>query len=131
MDIKNDLNDNLNKIYKLSNENKELKEELNNKDELLGVAEKKINKLELDVFSLEDKLNQWREKFKKLVDYFRNKVSGLFGNKKQDIYKKIIDDLYSNDFLSDKDYNKIHMKPIVQEKASTKKERRKDDNFEL
>ena len=30
MDIKNDLNDNLNKIYKLSNENKELKEELNN-----------------------------------------------------------------------------------------------------
>ena len=66
-----------------------------------------------------------------MVDYFRNKVSGLFGNKKQDIYKKIIDDLYSNDFLSDKDYNKIHMKPIVQEKASTKKERRKDDNFEL
>ena len=50
MDIKNDLNDNLNKIYKLSNENKELKEELNNKDELLGVAEKKINKLQLDVF---------------------------------------------------------------------------------
>lgn len=48
MDIKNDLNDNLNKIYKLSNENKELKEELNNKDELLDVAEKKINKLQLE-----------------------------------------------------------------------------------
>ena len=127
MDIKNDLNDNLNKIYKLSNENKELKEELNNKDELLDVAEKKINKLRLDVFSLEDKLNQWREKFKKLVDYFRNKVSGLFGNKKKNIYKKIIDDLYSNDFLSDNDYNKIHMKPVVQEKVGTKKERKKDD----
>ena len=41
MDIKNDLNDNLNKIYKLSNENKELKEELNNKDELLDVAKKR------------------------------------------------------------------------------------------
>lgn len=131
MDIKNDLNDNLNKIYKLSNENKVLKEELNNKDELLDGAEKKINKLELDIFSLEDKLNQWREKFKKLVDYFRNKVSGLFGNKKQDIYKEIVDDLHDNAFLTNDDYNKIYMKPVVQEKSSPKKERNKDDDFVL
>ena len=67
MDIKNDLNDNLNKIYKLSNENKELKEELNNKDELLDVAEKKINKLQLEIFSLEDKLRQWRLKSQLII----------------------------------------------------------------
>ena len=131
MDIKNDLNDNLNKIYKLSNENKYLKEELNNKDELLDVAEKKINKLQLEIFSLEDKLRQWRLRFKKLVDYLRNKVCRLFGNKNQDIYKEIVEDLHDNDFLTNDDYNKIHMKPVVQEKASPKKERNKDDDFVL
>ena len=131
MDIKNDLNDNLNKIYKLSNENKNLKEELNNKDELLDLAEKKINKLELDIFSLENKLRQWRLKFKKLVDYLRNKVCGLFGNKNQDIYKEIVEDLHDNDFLTNDDYNKIHMKTVVEEKASAKKERRKEDSLEL
>ena len=131
IDIKNDLNDNLNKIYKLSNENKELKEELNNKDELLDVAEKKINKLQLEIFSLEDKLRQWRLRFKKLVDYLRNKVCGLFDNKNKDIYKEIVKDLHDNDFLTNEDYNKIYMKPIVQEKVSTKKERKKDDDFEL
>lgn len=131
MDIKNDLNDNLNKIYKLSNENKDLKEELNNKDELLDVAEKKINKLELDIFSLEDKLRQWRLRFKKLVDYLRNKVCGLFDSKNQDIYKEIVEDLHGNDFLTNDDYNKIYMKPVVQEKTSAKKERRKEDSLEL
>ena len=127
IDIKNDLNDNLNKIYKL----KELKEELNNKDELLECAEKKIDKLELEIFSLEDKLRQWRLKFKKLVDYLRNKVCGLFGNKNQDIYKEIVEDLHGNDFLTNDDYNKIHMKTVVEEKASAKKERRKEDSLEL
>ena len=38
---------------------------------------------------------------------------------------------YNNDFLNDKDYNKINMKTVVKENASTKKERKKDDNFEL
>lgn len=108
IDIKNDLNDNLNKIYKLSNENKELKEELNNKDELLDLAEKKINKLELEIFSLEDKLRQWRLRFKKLVDYLRNNVCGLFGNKNQNIYKEIVEDSHDNAFLTNDDYNKIH-----------------------
>ena len=131
INIKNDLNDNLNKIYKLSNKNKELKEELNNKVELLDVAEKKINKLQLDIFSLEDKLRQWRLRFKKLVDYLRNKVCGLFDNKNQDIYKEIVKDLHDNDFLTNQDYNKIYMKPIVQEKVSTKKGRKKDDDFAL
>lgn len=36
---------------------------------------------------------------KKLVDYLRNKVCGLFGNKNQDIYKEIVDDLHDNFFL--------------------------------
>ena len=64
-----------------------------------------------------------------MVDYFRNKVNGLFGNKNQDVYIEIVDDLYDNDFLDDKDYNKIHMKIIAQEKVSTKKERKKDNYF--
>ncbi len=95
------------------------------------MAEKKINKLQLEIFSLEDKLGQWRLRFKKLVDYLRNKVCGLFDSKNQDVYKEIVEDMHDNDFLTNDDYNKIHMKPIVQEKTSTKKERKKDDDFEL
>ena len=130
-DIKKDLNDNFNTIYELKEENKELSKELDNKNILLNNSNERIKKLEKDIFSLEDKLRQWREKFNKLVDYFRNKVCGLFGNKNQDVYKEIVDDLYNNDFFDDKDYNKIHMKPIVKEKASTKKERKKDESFAL
>ncbi len=130
-DIKKDLNDNFNTIYELKEENKELTKELDNKNILLNNANEKIKKLEKDIFSLEDKLRQWKEKFNKLVNYFRNKVCGLFGNKNQDVYKEIVDDLYNNDFFDDKDYNKINMKTVVQEKVSTKKERRKDDEFEL
>lgn len=85
--------------------------------------EKKVAGIYIRV-STED---QAREGFSKLVDYFRNKVCGLFGNKNQDVYKEMVDDLYSDDFFDDKDYNKIHMKPIVQEKVSTKKERKKED----
>ena len=98
---------------------------MDNKNTLLNNSNERIKKLEKDIFSLEDKLRQWREKFSKLVDYFRNKVCGLFGNKNQEAYKEIVDDLYNNVFFNDKDYNKIHMKPIVQEKVSTKKERKK------
>lgn len=34
-------------------------------------------------------------------------------------------------FFNDKDYNKINMKTVVQENVSTKKERRKDENFDI
>lgn len=126
-DIKKDLNDNFKTIYELKEENKEL----DNKNTLLNNSNETIKKLEKEIFSLEDKLRQWREKFSKLINYFRNKVCGLFGNKNQDIYKEIVDDLYNKDFLDDKDYNKINMKRIVKEKISSKKERRKDNDFEL
>ena len=59
------------------------------------------------------------------MNYFRNKVCGLFGNKNQDVYKEIVDDLYNNDFFDDKDYNKINMKTFVQEKVSYKKKEEK------
>lgn len=62
-----------------------------------------------------------REKFNKLVDYFRNKVCSLFSNKNQDTYKEIVDYLYNNVFTDDKDYNKIHIKPVVQKKERAKK----------
>ena len=68
---------------------------------------------------------------KKLVDYLRNKVCGLFENKNQDIYKEIVDDLHDNVFFTNDDYDKIHMKTIVQEKVGTKKERKKEDSLEL
>jgi len=129
-DIKKDLDDNFKTIYELKEENKELGKELDNKNTLLNNSTEKIKKLEKDIFSLEDKLRQWREKFSKLVNYFRNKVCGLFGNKNQDVYKEIVDDLYNNNFLDDKDYNKIHMKPIIK-KVEIKEEKDQEDDLDI
>ena len=64
---------NFNTIYELREENKELSKELDNKNILLNNSNERIKKLEKDIFSLEDKLRQSREKFSKLVAYFRNK----------------------------------------------------------
>ena len=91
----------------------------------------KIKELEKKNFLLEDKLRQWRLKFKKLVDYLRNKVCGLFDNKNQDIYKEIVKDLHDNDILTNEDYNKIHMKTIIKKVKIDKEQKKKDDDFEL
>lgn len=82
------------------------------------------------MFEIEDKLRQWKERFDKLVNYLRNKVLGLFGNKDKDIYNDIVDDLRNKDFLSINDYNKIHTKPIVK-KIEIEDEKEQDDDFDM
>ena len=129
-DIKNDLINNYKRINKLEDKNEELQEELDEKDELLENARTKIKDLEKKNFVLEDKLRQWKERFDKLVNYLRNKVSGLFGNKDKDIYNDIVDDLRNKDFLSTNDYNRIHMKPIVK-KIEIEDEKEQDDDFDI
>lgn len=75
-------------------------------------------------------MRQWKERFDKLVNYLRNKVLGLFGNKDKDIYNDIVDDLRNKDFLSTNDYNRIHMKPIVK-KIEIEDEKEQDDDFDI
>ena len=53
---------------------------------------KYTSRCEEDTLELAENIES--EKFNKLVDYFRSKVCGLFGNKNQEIYKEIVDDLY-------------------------------------
>ena len=129
-DIKNDLINNHKRINKLEDKNKELQEELDEKDTLLENARTKIKDLEKKNFVLEDKLRQWKERFDKLVNYLRNKVSGLFGNKDKNIYNDIVEDLRNKDFLSTNDYNKIHMKPIMK-KIEIEDEKEQDDDFDI
>ena len=129
-DIKTDLINNHKKINKLEDKNEELQEELDEKDELLENARTKIKDLEKKNFVLEDKLRQWKERFDKLVNYLRNKVSGLFGNKDKNIYNDIVEDLRNKDFLSTNDYNKIHMKPIMK-KIEIEDEKEQDDDFDI
>ena len=129
-DIKNDLINNHKRINKLEDKNEELQEELDEKDELLENARTKIKELEKKNFVLEDKLRQWKERFDKLVNYLRNKVSSLFGNKDKNIYNNIVEDLRNKDFLSTNDYNKIHMKPVIK-KVEIEDEKKQDDDFDI
>lgn len=75
----------------------------------------KTKDLDKKNFVLEDKSRQWKERFDKLVNYLRNKVTGLFGNK---------------DFLSTNDYNNKHMKPVIK-KVEIKEEKEQNDDFDI
>lgn len=39
--------------------------------------------------------------------------------------------MHNNDFLTNDDYNKIHMKTIIKEVKIDKEQKKKDDDFEL
>ena len=49
----------------------------------------------------------------------------LLGNKDKDIYNDIVEDLRNKDFLSSKDYDKIHMKPVIK-KIEIKEEKEQE-----
>lgn len=90
------------------------------------------------MFEIETKELKISEEFKDIKEIINNlkqqplnKNNLLLSNENKDIYKEIVEDLHDNDFLTNDDYNKIHMKHVVQEKESTKIEMKKDDDFEL
>ena len=52
---------------------------MDNKNILLNNANEKIKKLEKDIFSLEDKLRQWKEKFNKLEEDIKADICVIGG----------------------------------------------------
>jgi predicted nuclease with TOPRIM domain len=82
----------------LSTRNKMLNKKLEEK-------ENRIEELEEENFSLRSSLEYFKKKFKKLIKFLQEKLFGR--GKKELMYKKVVDDLYSKDILDDSDINSM------------------------
>lgn len=73
------------------------------------------------VFDLSSDVEYWKNKFNKVVDFFKERIMGFFGKEKQERYNKVATDLYINDKIDKDTYHKMF----------NKREKKKDDDLEL
>ena len=75
------------------------------------------------VFLFELKVESWKQRFNKIVDFISERVKGFFGNILKSKYKDAVDDLIENNIITEKEYKKIYDLPISKEYKEDKKER--------
>ena len=126
--IKKDLDDNYKTIRTLTNDNEDLKIKLEEKESLLIVAKNTIKDLNKKVIELESKIESWKQRVNKIVDFISERVKGFFGNILKNKYKDVADDLRENNIITEKEYKKIYDLPIRKE---YKEDKKINDDFEL
>lgn len=119
--IKKDLDDNYKTIRTLTNDNEDLKIKLEEKESLLAVAKNRIKELNKKIIELESKVESWKQRFNKIVDFISERVKGFFGNILKNKYKDVADDLRENNIITEKEYKKIYDLPIRKEYKEDKK----------
>ena len=123
-----DLDDNYKTIRTLTNDNEDLKIKLEEKESLSAVAKNTIKELNKKIIELESKVESWKQRFNKIVDFISERVKGFFGNILKNKYKDVEDDLRENNIITENEYNKIYDLHIRKE---SKENHKKDDDFEL
>ena len=126
--IKKDLDNNYKTIRTLTNDNEDLKIKLEEKESLLAVAKNTIKELNKKIIELESKVESWKQRFNKIVDFISERVKGFFGNILKNKYKDVADDLRENNIITEKEYKKIYDLPIRKE---YKEDKKINDDFEL
>ena len=109
-DFKNNYStiDNLSSTINIQNQKiKNLKNDILNKDIIINEKSNIIDNLQNKIYKLNLEIQEWKTKFNKVINFFKNKVLGIFSNKDKDTYKNIIDDMLINNILNEKDYNKV------------------------
>lgn len=114
--IKEDFEENHNSIEDLrkrvkaqNDEIKELKYDLDNKDNEISFLKSKIE-------DLKDTLDHWKDKFQRVVKFIHDRIHGIFGEK-DDKYKEMADNLFINVIMDEKEYTNV----------INKKEKNRDD----
>ena len=51
------------------------------------------------VDDLKEKSDYWKNKFNKVIEYIRDKVQNIFGDRDSEVYEKMADDLYINNVI--------------------------------
>ena len=93
-----------------------------------AVAKNTIKELNKKIIELESKVESWKQRFNKIVDFISERVKGFFGNILKNKYKDVEDDLRENNIITENEYNKIYDLHIRKE---SKENHKKDDDFEL
>lgn len=73
------------------------------------------------ILELSSDAEYWKNKFEKVIDFFKERILGFFGKEKQEKYNKVANDLYINDKIDKDTYHKMF----------NSKDKNKDDYFEL
>lgn len=105
--IIDDFEENHKCISELTNEVMEKKKEIRNLRSELNDKEEEISYLEAFVDDLKEKLDYWKNKFNKVIEYIRDKAQNIFGDRDSNVYEDMADDLYINNVIDNKEYNKI------------------------
>ena len=61
-----------------------------------------MKSLKTKIIELTEKLEYWKDKFKKIINHISDKSQGLFGDKDKEIYEEVTNDLYMNDIIDKK-----------------------------
>lgn len=105
--IKEDFEENHNYIDELNKEIKNQNNEIRYLKSELDEKEEEISSLKTKITELKEKIDYWKEKFEKIINHISDKVKGLFGDKDKEKYQDITNDLYMNNIINKKEYNKI------------------------
>ena len=118
--IKKDFENNHNQINELQNQIKEKNILIKNLEYDLKDKEMIIDKKDEEISFLKSKIEYWKDKFNKVLDFIRDKIFGRFSNKDSGLYKNMADNLYINNVINEKEYSSI-----------TNKKTKNRDDFEL
>lgn len=106
--IKEDFEENHNYIDELNKEINKQNNEIRYLNSELDEKEEEISSLKTKITELKEKIEYWKGKFEKIINHISDKVQGLFGDKDKETYEEVTNDLYMNDIIDKKEYNKIN-----------------------
>ena len=120
-DIKQDLRNNHNTINELQKEIEDLKVENKEKDRTISLLQNTINGMKNKILELSSDVEYWKNKFNKVIDFFKERIMGFFVKEKQEKYNSVATDLFMNDKIDKETYHQMF----------NKNNKNKDDDFEL
>lgn len=92
------------KIKNLRENNEALELRLESLSEKIETQEEQIKNLKSDNFNLKYQLQYFQQLFEKLVKFFKR----MFNRKdKEDVYTEVVDDMYNNQIISEKTFDRI------------------------
>lgn len=131
--VKEDLEDNQERIEKLETIKYEQKLKIESlescvkeKEEKIEKQKAKITSLKADIDKLKEEIDKWKDKIMNLVKFIRDK---LFGKKQErEQYMDIANELYNNDIIDTNQFDEMY--DIYEYSNNFEEDRSKGDDFE-
>lgn len=82
-----------------------LNNDIDNAKSIIESKTEQIYELEQENNKLYNALNYWKDKFKSLIKFLHRKLTHWID--KEDVYEKVVDDLYDEDIINYEEYNDV------------------------